>query len=476
MLLRSTMVDGDIGKTEATQGALGPSPVRPGDVLAGKYRVDSVLGAGGMGVVVAATHLQLLHRVALKFRLERGPPRLEDNERFLREARAAAGLKSEHVARVLDMGTLESGAPYLVMEFLEGETLGALLRAQGSLSVDAAIGHVLQCCEGMAEAHARGIVHRDLKPENLFLTTRTDGAPLLKILDFGIAKVTEPDGLSTSLTITRQVVGSPQYMSPEQLRASRDVDGRADLWALGVILYQCLTGNLPFDSETFTQLVLKIAEETPVRPRVLRADVPAEVDAAVMRCLEKDPSRRFADAAELAMALAPFAPEGMRDLSDRARAVSSRRPSIAPPNSSPVALAPTEQNTTGPALEQSSLTMQAPPRRRWSAWLAAGGLVTALVVLRLTWPSVGTPRPAEGVSEAEASRARPAPPAPPIAASAAVTSAPVEARPTAPTSSVASSVAVQAPRPEPRALKPATVARDAAVPSSASEDFVPERK
>ena len=213
----------------------GGIPVRPGDVLAGKYRVDRVLGVGGMGVVVAATHLQLQQRVALKFMLDAGLAQPTQVERFGREARAAVRLRSDHVARVLDVGTLETGSPYIVMEYLDGSDIGSVLEQRGAMPVDMAVDCVLQACDAVAEAHALGIVHRDLKPRNLFLTTRNDGRALVKVLDFGISKHTT--GSDLSLTRTTEIMGSPSYMSPEQFRSAKLVDERTDIWALGAILY-----------------------------------------------------------------------------------------------------------------------------------------------------------------------------------------------------------------------------------------------
>src|SRR4051812_29611172 len=217
------------------QGAPFVAGVREGDVLAGKYRVDKILGAGGMGVVVAAHHVQLDERVAIKFLLPEALGNAEAVARFAREARAAVKIKSEHVARVIDVGTLETGAPYMVMEYLEGGDLSQVLASRGPLPVEEAVEYVLQACEAIAHAHALGIVHRDLKPANLFLIRRPDGTNAIKVLDFGISKVMPGKSASSdnAMTRTRTVMGSPLYMSPEQMASTRDVDGRTDLWALG---------------------------------------------------------------------------------------------------------------------------------------------------------------------------------------------------------------------------------------------------
>ena len=284
------------------------SPVGQGETLAGKYRVTRVIAEGGMGIVVAARHLKLDQQVALKFML---PDLLRSSEatgRFLREARAAVMLRSEHVARILDIAELETGLPYIVMELLEGSDLGAVIYASAPLSVDDAIDYVLQACEAIAEAHGLGIVHRDLKPENLFVTRRRDGAAWIKVLDFGISKVIP--GLESrqggARVTTRESMGSPTYMSPEQMRCTRDVDGRADIWSLGIILYELLTGRQPFTGKSIAEVCLKVTQEP--LPPMARADLPEGLAAVVEKCLAKEPEARYLTVADLVRALAPFAP------------------------------------------------------------------------------------------------------------------------------------------------------------------------
>ena len=288
---------------------VGSIQVREGDLLAGKYRIERVLGVGGMGVVVAARHEELGQLVAIKFVRDESLANDEAVERFLRESRSAARLRSEHVARVLDVGRLDSGAPYMVMEFLEGSDLGQVLTRDGPMAVELAAALMLQVCEAVAEAHAAGIVHRDLKPENLFLTRTVGGSPKMKVLDFGVSKSTSltNDGKG-GLTRTRAILGSPLYMAPEQMRSSRDVDARIDVWALGVVLFELLTLRSPFEAETMPELCLKVVGEPPLSMAALRPDLPPAIVAVVERCLEKDREKRFANAAELAMALEPFAP------------------------------------------------------------------------------------------------------------------------------------------------------------------------
>ncbi len=297
----------------------GSSPVRAGDLLAGKYRVERVLGLGGMGVVVAAHHEELGQSVAIKFVRDDAMGSAEVVERFLREARAAGKLKSEHVARVLEVGKLDSGAPYMVMELLHGSDLSQVLSNGGPMPVEMAAGLVLQACEAVAEAHGAGIVHRDLKPQNLFLSRDESGSHKIKVLDFGVSKamgLTSGDG---SLTRTRAMVGSPLYMAPEQMRSSRDVDARVDVWALGVVLFELLTQRWPFEAETMPELCLKVVGDPPLAMSLFRPDLPAALVDVVERCLQKEPAARYANAAELACALEPFAPRDARPLAERAR-------------------------------------------------------------------------------------------------------------------------------------------------------------
>jgi serine/threonine-protein kinase len=279
-----------------------------GQILAGKYQIERVLGRGGMGLVVQAIHVQLGQRVAIKFVLPEMLHNPEIRGRFLREAQAAAVLKSAHVARVVDIGTLENGAPYMVMEYLDGEDLSSILRRVGPLPVATAAAWLLEACEAVAEAHALGIIHRDLKPANLFLAYGAGGLQSIKVFDFGISKIMSP-GLDPSLTRTMAVMGSPTYASPEQLRATKNVDHRTDIWALGVTLYQLVSAEMPWKADTLPELSIKVAiDPPPPLPSQLR--VPAAFEQVIRCCLEKDPGRRYASVTALAEALGPFAPQG----------------------------------------------------------------------------------------------------------------------------------------------------------------------
>jgi serine/threonine protein kinase len=250
--------------------------VKPGDLLGDKYRVERVLGLGGMGVVVAATHTTLDQLVAIKVMLPEALADPDAAERLLREARAAGRLRSEHTVAVKDVGTF-GDMPYIVMEHLEGTDLERAIHEGGPLPSRVAADYLLQACLALAEAHGLGIVHRDLKPANLFLTHRPDGRPLIKVLDFGISKMAHE---ATGLTKTAVVMGSANYMSPEQIRSAKSADARSDIWSLGITLHELVTGHVPFDGESFLDVCVAIARDP--APTVA---IPG-LDAVILGCLE----------------------------------------------------------------------------------------------------------------------------------------------------------------------------------------------
>ena len=302
-----------------------------GEILVDKYRVDKILGHGGMGVVALCTHLELHEKVAIKILRKDVLDDADAVERFMREAQAASKLKSEYVARVTDVGRSGKNVPYMVMEYLEGHDLGQLLDQRGSLALPWAVELTLQACEALAEAHSIGIVHRDVKPTNLFVTWRPDGSALIKVLDFGISKALT--GTAMALTQTQSLLGTPAYMSPEQMRSAKSVDIRTDIWSLGTVLFEMLEGRRPFEAESFSEMCVKVAVDPPGE----MTNTPAALQQVVLRCLEKAPEQRYASMAELARDLVPFAqdPHHAQVLVDRMTRTLVRRSKVQPVERSP---------------------------------------------------------------------------------------------------------------------------------------------
>jgi eukaryotic-like serine/threonine-protein kinase len=397
--------------------------IAEGQLLAGKYRVERVLGQGGMGVVVAAHHVVLEQVVAIKFLLPEALHSAEAVQRFEREARAAVKIQSEHVARVTDVGRLENGAPYMVMELLRGRDLEVLLREAGPLPLADVADYVLQAGEAIAEAHGLGIVHRDLKPSNLFLTQRADGSSCIKVLDFGISKLTVPGSDGHGLTKTEAVMGSPFYMSPEQLMSARDVDMRTDIWALGVICFQLLTGKLPFYADTLPQLCMAINLAAPTPLRHCRPDLPSEVEAMLVRCLTKDPGKRYTTVAELAAELVKYAPKHARLSAERieriARAAGFSAGALALPPSSANSPASTATNESNQTMAEFGRTKPGPVSSKVRVGLGIGALlalgsVGAFAVSRRT-PTEAKPVPSSAALSAPSMPVESAAPAVPMA-------------------------------------------------------------
>jgi eukaryotic-like serine/threonine-protein kinase len=350
-------------------------PLAPGHTVAGKYVVTRVVGGGGMGQVVAAMHVDLEQEVAIKIMLPERASGAESVERFLREARAASLLKSLHIARVFDVGKTASGLPYIVMELLHGEDLVDVL-SRGPLPSTAATDAIIQACDAVAEAHAAGIIHRDLKPENLFLTRRRDGTPCVKVLDFGISKIAETTARSRGRLVTEEntLLGSPSYMSPEQVKRSSSVDARSDIWSLGVTLYELVTARDPFGAETAAEIFVNILTRSPPSPSMVNRAVPPGLSSVIMRCLEKDPAARFQTVDALAAALVPHASATQVD----AVPSSGRQLTIATPGSlAELAAQPRYHPPSSGAIDSAPLSSPRPvattvfaspaPKRGWIA-------------------------------------------------------------------------------------------------------------
>jgi serine/threonine protein kinase len=298
--------------------------VTPGQIIGGRYLVGTLIGEGGMGLVCAATHLGLESPVAIKLIRPDLKHDAEFVERFLNEARRAAALRSEHVATVHDVGQLDTGEPYLVMERLEGVELETYLRATGPLEPRRAAELMLEACEGLAAAHAAGIVHRDLKPANLFLARRSDGKEVLKILDFGISKAVTDDAPSSS---TSRSLGSPWYMSPEQMLDASSVDFRADIWSLGVVLFELLTTKPPFDGQSVAEVCVKVLTGRVPSPAELRPGLDRALEMIVLRCLQRDREQRYATVRELELDLQAFLANSANEQAVNEQAVNDERAS-----------------------------------------------------------------------------------------------------------------------------------------------------
>jgi serine/threonine-protein kinase len=319
---RDTKISGPRTRRATGAEADAALPIQVGSVINGKYRIDGVLGEGGVGVVFMAHHLELDERVAIKFLKAES---LRDSgivARFAREAKAALAIKSEHVARIMDVGTMQdTGAPFIVMEYLEGSDVNSALKARGTFSVPDVAEYVLHACEALAIAHSKGIVHRDIKPENLFLTSTRHSMNVVKVLDFGVSKAALTGSMfrgEIPLVETSQLMGTPLYMSPEQVRASSNVDARSDIWSLGLVIYEMLTGQAAFDAKSLNELCAAILERDIPPVRDIRPDVPEGMALAIQRCVQRDPAARYQNVGALANALLPFAPKRARIYAERA--------------------------------------------------------------------------------------------------------------------------------------------------------------
>jgi serine/threonine-protein kinase len=463
----------------------------PGTILLGKYRIDALIGTGGMGNVVRASHLYLHQSVAIKILLPQMSESASTVQRFLREAQATVKLKSEHSARVIDVGTTPDGEPFMVMEFLDGNDLHQILRHHGAQPPSIVVDLMLQACEGIAEAHSLGIIHRDIKPSNFFVTRRPDGSMLLKILDFGISKT--PVGYD-ELTHTQTILGTPAYMAPEQMKSGRAADPRSDVWSIGVVMYQLITGRTPFAGESYAELVLKVGLEP---PEPIAIPLPPGLPEVILRCLEKDPNLRHQNVGELARLIAPFATDPIaaahaagrvaRTLQQRSMPVGMLDASLGGVGlSTPIPLSPAQLTPRSWPLSQATSLSQGAGQvsggpRGGRGWLIGG--ILGLCVLAgvggyaVSQLSKGEPQPAADVPAAKVSApADPLPAATPAPAPA-TTVAPAPATPVAPTTTTppghpaaASEPAVVAPAPTAKPVpSPAAAANPAPMAATAAK-------
>jgi serine/threonine-protein kinase len=378
-----------------------------GSIIAGKYLVEETIAEGGIGVVVVAKHLALQQRVAIKYLKPKTLANPTLVERFVREARLAAQLTSEHVVRVYDVGTLPEGGPYMVMEYLVGEDLGHTVQ-NGPLPITRAVDYVLQACDALAEAHALRIVHRDIKPENLFLAQRASATSVLKIIDFGISKVAPKrgdEGYWGTETGASERFGTPLYMSPEQLRSTSSVDARTDIWSLGVVLHELLAGALPFPGSDLPQVCTSVLTAAPTPITTVRDDTSPELEAVILRCLEKDPTRRYRNVAELAQALVPFGPASAIDRAQQiAEVVRRAGDSVRPPppaSTSSPARAQGKNPTDGEPDARAMTTIHVRTQRRATRMAVLAGLAGMACAAAIAtfaskvWPGTphGTPLP-----------------------------------------------------------------------------------
>lgn len=456
-------------------------PFAHGEVICDKYEVHELVGVGGVAFVMSAVHLALNQPVALKFLRPEFLANQNALRMFAEEARVAVKIKSAHVARVFDVGQLPQGAPFIAMELLSGQNLGEHLRADGPLPIELVTSYALQACEALAAAHAAGAIHRDIKPENLFVAVQKPGPDVLKVLDFGISKTfidVKAPGRIPTITRTLISLGSPLYMSPEQMRSAQVVDLRTDIWSLGCVMYELLSGVNPFAAPSLMQVCALVLEQDAPALSVHIPDVPLALEAAVMRCLEKDPQLRFRNMAELALALIPFAPVGARPLVERcvellasdnpgllhavrtlprvdvapvARVADDIDARVAPPMSAPTGTVEQCQELVMPArTPNTGLTRRSKHLMLTAASIAAVAMVSAWLVVRNPDRNPQTVEHAAKDTIVTTSRTSPA------------------LEPTSPSPAPAP--------PESRATQPAPVPLPPAVPTPASDEHMPSAR
>jgi serine/threonine protein kinase len=387
-------------RSEATQDAGDrlPSAFSEGSIVDGKYAIEATIAEGGLGVIVRATHLGLGQNVAIKYLKPRALANAAVVERFEREARLSVQIASEHVVHVQDVGNLGEAGPYIVMEYLVGRDLGSIVE-EGPLPIVRAVDYVLQACDALAEAHALRIVHRDIKPENMFLAQRPSNTAILKIIDFGISKAPPKRGERGSWaheTGRHERFGTPLYMSPEQLRSPADVDQRADIWGLGAVLFELVTGEAVFDAIDMPELCANILGGEPKSLRALVPDAPEALERAILKCLQKDRELRFRNVAELAQELEPFGTASAASRVTRIKQVVRRsgysiRPTPAAFPAQRVPIASDSAVTTQPDLTRATMPRRWPWRPMGMAAIAGVAFCGVIGLVTLSRASGGTP-------------------------------------------------------------------------------------
>jgi eukaryotic-like serine/threonine-protein kinase len=435
-----------------------------GRVVDGRYKIGRLIGKGAMGIVYEAEHVLVGRKIAVKFGY--AGPSSSAFERFRREAKAAAAVGNAHIVDVLDMGRLDAGTSYMVLERLEGKDLGFTVASEGRFTLRRALNVALQLCDALSAVHAVGIVHRDLKPENVFLTRRDGRVDFVKVLDFGVCKVREPGG--TRVTASGEAIGTPQFMAPEQAEGRSDVDHRADLYSLGAILYFLLADKPPFDAATWPQLLLKITYDSPPPLSEREHGVPPELDAVVQRALAKNPEQRFQTCEELKAALEPFSQE-VDALASTAPTVRSLRPAASSVN--PSSTAPHSAASAERATPTISIPLQGPGKRAAGAALVVGLGALALLILRSIAPKENSAHDSQGVPAAASSGSSQGRVTAPPRASAAVLPSARASEPEAPvpTRQLASGkrapLRVTAPKPSASAVPASTPSAEAVAPA-----------
>ena len=450
--------------------------MKPGDLLGPNVRLERLLSEGGMGSVWLAEHLTLHTQVAVKFMLAQMASDPGLLARFTREATAAAQIKSPHVVTISDHGISSEGVPYIVMELLQGEDLDDRLAREGRLGLAETTKMVRDVCKALASAHKAGIVHRDIKPANLFLVD-VEGDVFVKVLDFGIAKQTKE--IAQGVTHTGMLLGTPQFMSPEQVIESKNVDYQADLWALAVVAYNCLTGQRPFRGETIGALSIAINNAVFLPPTLIVPELPRALDAFFTRAFARDPAQRFQSANELAVGFTGAVPRDARSIRPPAEPV--RRPSGRPSHAPTVAAKPANRADTAPAAESEAppartstlggTSMASQARRKRLTGVALGGVLVVGALSAIAILSRPSHPGAPAAQPVTASAAPPSPAAPEVPSPAAVGTASAsstvapEAPP--PPASAASIVAHPAPAAPPSRPRPTTVATAVPTPAPA---------